>query len=138
MLLARDHRIHQIMEPLFIKSTSDSPEVNFNPEDNNFEISGLLIPEDPASFYKPIIDWVNEYIKNPNPITSISLKIEYINTSSSKSLVQILRVFEKLNKTNDTVAIKWYWEDEDMLEAARDYQSVLKIPFEIIEVAEFH
>ncbi len=36
------------------------------------------------------------------------------------------------------VVINWYYEedDEDMLEAGEDYQSILKIPFKMIELEE--
>ncbi len=125
------------MKPLRIAKTNDSPLVNFNQEEKIFEISGVLIPEDPAKFYKPIIAWTNEYSKDPDPETNIVLKIEYINTSSSKSLIQVLRIFEKLNQADSNVHIQWFWEDEDMFEAGSDYKSVLQIPFEIIRVDHF-
>ena len=122
------------MEPLEIARTSDSPYVRFDAEAEIFEIKGWLIPEDPQKFFQPVIEWSKEYIKNPNPKTEIDLNIEYINTSSSKSLMHILRVYERLNQIDNNVKINWYFSEEDMLEAAHDYMSVVKIPFEIRKV----
>ncbi|NOZ45390.1 MAG: DUF1987 domain-containing protein [Chlorobi bacterium] len=125
------------MEILKIENTSDSPYVYFDAEKGVFEISGLLIPEDPAKFYQPVIKWSKEYIKSPNPQTVLNLRIEYINTSSSKILMQVLRLFEKLNIEDGNVTINWYYIDEDMYEAAHDFKSILKIPFKTIQVDDF-
>ena len=124
------------MNSLKIKKTSDSPFVLLDAEDERFEIRGRLIPEDPNRFFKPVIDWSSEYIKDPNPSTEINLHIEYINTSSSKSLMQILKIYETLNKIDNSVKINWFFTDEDMMEAAQDYQSILKIPISIEEMGQ--
>ena len=62
--------------------------------------------------------------------------MEYFNTSSSKC---ILDVFKKLESIADSeVSIKWFYEedDEDMLEAGEDYEAIIDLKFEMIEVEE--
>ena len=62
--------------------------------------------------------------------------MEYFNTSSSKC---ILDVFKKLESISDSsVSVKWYYEedDEDMLEAGEDYEAIIDLSFEMIEVEE--
>ncbi|MBO7596417.1 MAG: SiaC family regulatory phosphoprotein [Bacteroidales bacterium] len=41
------------------------------------------------------------------------------------------------NKSVAEVVINWYYEedDEDMLEAGEDYQSILKLPFKMVEIS---
>ena len=66
----------------------------------------------------------------------MNVQLEYFNTSSSKC---ILDVFKKLESvTGSEVSVKWYYEedDEDMLEAGEDYEAIIDLPFEMIEVEE--
>ncbi len=66
--------------------------------------------------------------------------MEYFNTSSSKCILDVFKKLENVFKKNNEegVTINWYYEedDEDMLEAGEDYQSILKIPFKMIELEE--
>ena len=66
------------------------------------------------------------------------MQLEYFNTSSSKCILDVFKKLENLhNKSVAEVIINWYYEedDEDMLEAGEDYQSILKLPFKMVEVS---
>ena len=121
------------MENIFIESTPVTPKVNFDADNGLIEISGRSIPENPIKFYTPLIEWLKKYIDAPKELTTVSMKIEYFNTSSSKLIFQILKLFEKTHSDEHKVNIKWYYKDEDMLETGEDYQMLIKVPFEIIE-----
>jgi hypothetical protein len=43
-----------------------------------------------------------------------------------------------LKKNKADVVINWYYEedDEDMLEAGEDYESIIKVPFKMIQIVE--
>jgi hypothetical protein len=125
------------MNKLKIEQTSDSPLVNLDTKKEYFEIKGRLIPEDPNKFFNPIIEWCENYIKDPNPQTTINLSIEYTNTSSSKALLQVLKIFEKLNMVDSSVSVNWFFVDEDMMETAQDYKSILKMPIRIKKVDKY-
>lgn len=60
--------------------------------------------------------------------------MEYLNTSSSKSLMEILKRFEAINKPNEVI-INWHYEkcDEDIMEIGQDYQDIMNRPFNFIE-----
>jgi hypothetical protein len=57
------------MEPLILKATSKRPSINFNNLTGKFEIKGRSIPEDAIGFYRPIFDWIEQYILNPQTKT---------------------------------------------------------------------
>ena len=99
-------------------------------------LKGRSIPENSIEFYKPLIEWIESYSESPNSSTVLNVQLEYFNTSSSKC---ILDVFKKLESvTGSEVSVKWYYEedDEDMLEAGEDYEAIIDLPFEMIEVEE--
>jgi hypothetical protein len=128
---------NNVIEALVIEPTSESLMVSL--KSGLLEFSGRSIPENPLRLFGPIIEWVENYIKNPAPSTTIDLKFEYINTSSSKFILTILEILDKAydeNKKN--MSISWSYEigDDDMYELGKFIESMIKIPMSYIEVEE--
>lgn len=114
-----------------------TPRIFFDASTGNFELSGRSIPENSIEFYKSTMHWLDEYSKSPAEKTTLNVKLEYFNTSSSKCLVEILRKLESM-KDQSNVSILWHYEeeDEDMLESGEDFKNLLKIPLTLIELEE--
>lgn len=126
------------MEPISIEGTAKTPTVKFDAQSGIMEIKGRSIPENSIEFYKPLVDWLDEYAKSPQPKTEVKVQLEYFNTSSSKCILDVFKKLETINKGNSEVSIQWYYEedDEDMLEAGEDYESIIRVPFKMIEIVE--
>ena len=123
------------MEDLKHEGSAKTPVVEFNPN-GELLLKGRSIPENSIEFYKPLIEWLESYSESPNSTTVLSVQLEYFNTSSSKC---ILDVFKKLESVSGSeITVKWHYEedDEDMLEAGEDYEAIIDLPFEMIEVEE--
>ena len=95
---------------------------------------GKSLPENPISFYEPILDWLEIYISDPNTNTEVDFKMIYFNTSSSKILLDVMKKFELLKKSGHGVTINWRYrdDDEEMLEAGEIYSERVSIPFNLI------
>ena len=126
------------MESISIESTNKTPSVSLDPGRGVIEIKGRSIPENSIEFYRPIVEWLDEYIKNPNKKTTVNVQLEYFNTSSSKCILDIFKKLETLKKARNEVIINWYYEedDEDMLESGEDYESIIRVPFKMIEIVD--
>ena len=126
------------MEPIAIEGTAKTPTVKFDASGGIFEIKGRSIPENSIEFYKPLVDWLDEYAKNPQPKTEVKIQLEYFNTSSSKCILDVFKKLEAIHKGKSEVTVNWYYEedDEDMLEAGEDYESIIRVPFKMIEIVE--
>ena len=124
------------MESLFIEGTAKTPTVRFDGDQGIVEIKGRSIPENSIEFYKPLVDWLEKYAKTPKNQTKVNIQLEYFNTSSSKCILDVFKKLETIHKSNNEVAINWFYEedDEDMLEAGEDYESIIRIPFKMIEI----
>lgn len=125
-----------IMEALHINGTNTTPEVNLNGETGVLEIKGISRPEDVLSFYKPVFEWIADYVKHPSAKTVLNFKLKYHNSASAKIVCRIMNMFGQLHKASGSVQINWYYSDtdDDILEAGEDYQSLIDIPFEIIKI----
>lgn len=123
------------MEDLFLKKTFNSPEVEFVSSTGDLNIEGRSIPEDPGEFFERLIDWMNDYFLNPTSETVMNIKLEYINSGSSKYMLELLRILKTNFEKGKSVLVKWYYEegDESIEELGQHYEQTMQIPFEIIE-----
>lgn len=121
------------MNHLTIAGTKTTPSVVFNAETGKLEISGQSYPESALEFYQPIMDWLNDYFKAGKD-ASLSFRLQYFNTSSSKCILNILRVFEKAHSEGRKVEVNWYHNeaDEQMQETGEEFAEHLTLPFKVI------
>lgn len=127
------------MEAYITSATDTTPFLKFDARLGEFVIEGKSIPSDAEDFYGPILDWLKEYVDKPNPQTTLVLKLDYFNISSSK---RILFIFYKLNELVDAghqVKIKWFFHEgeDDMHEVGQDFAFMVNIPFEFIEYSHY-
>ena len=121
--------------PFTAEQTAKTPFINFDTASGIFELKGKSIPENSATFYRPVYDWLDEYVQNPAPSTTLNIQLDYFNTSSSKCVVDLFKKLELIVKNaKGTAIINWLHNenDDDMLEAGEDYKSIIKIPFNIV------
>ena len=112
-----------------------TPFIDFNSNTGILELKGKSIPENSVAFYKPLLEWLDNYSLSPNVSTVLNFQLDYFNTSSAKVIADILKRLDKLQEsTLSNVTINWYYQDidEDMLEAGEDYKSFTKSVFNLI------
>lgn len=126
------------MDAILIEGTPKTPNVSFDHSNGALLLKGRSIPENSIEFYKPLVDWLENYSSSPQPKTVCDIQLEYFNTSSSKCLLDLFKKMEGMSKGGNEIIINWYYEedDEDMLEAGEDYQSIINVPFKMIEMQE--
>ena len=126
------------MDVFKIEGTPKTPNVVMDSAAGKLLLEGRSIPENSIEFYKPLIDWIDNYTVSALDHTEIFMKLEYFNTSSSKCILDVFKKLENIKKSGKQVVVKWYYEcdDEDMLEAGEDYEAILDLPFEMIEMEE--
>jgi len=126
------------MEPIHIEGTPKTPLIKFDAESGTLVVKGRSIPENSIEFYKPLVDWLEDYSKNPLKKTIVNIQLEYFNTSSSKCILDVFKKLEVIYKAKNDIMVNWYYEedDEDMLEAGEDYESIIRVPFKMVEIIE--
>ena len=126
------------MESLVIQSSPKTPTINFDANSGTLEIAGRSIPENSVEFYRPVLEWLDSYNSSPADQTEFVFKLEYFNTSSSKCILDIFRKLEKVSENSSNIKILWYYDedDEDMQESGEDFQEIIKLPFEMVEMKD--
>ncbi len=125
------------MNTLKLEPDSKTPGIEFDADAGKLKLWGRSIPENAVEFYKPVFEWLDNYQNKALAETEMTFQLEYFNTSSSKIILDILRRLETLQQTGKSkVVVKWLYEedDEDMMEAGDDYQTIVDLKFEIAAV----
>ena len=123
------------MVKLNIEEMIDSPSVIIDEELGLVEIKGNSTMENPVAFYQNIFTYLVKFAEDKQKPMSINFKLAYFNTSSSKWIFQMLKILEEAYKNGKNININWFCDEDDevMYEAGEDYNSLLKMPFNIIE-----
>ncbi len=121
------------MKDLIIKETEKTPSIALS-TNGVLKIEGRSIPEDAAKFFKPLLEWTKGFTARE---IRVDIKLEYFNTSSSKFILEMLRLLEN-NPENNNILVNWFYEegDLDVLESGQYFESIIGIPFKYIEYEE--
>jgi len=122
------------MESIYIKETLKTPLINSDPGEGIIEIKGRSSPENSVVFYKPLFEWLADYVKEPVEKTTVNIQLDFFNTSSSKCLLEIFKQLEAIKNINRDVIVNWFYEknDPDILEAGESYESMTSLPFKMV------
>ena len=118
-----------------IKETAFTPSVRIISDEHRIVISGKSKLEDPAPFYEKLIVVLDENISEFKTHASIDFILHYLNSNSSKWLFHILKGIQMRFHGKKIITINWYFDEDDdsMLEAGEVFQSLLSLPFNLLE-----
>lgn len=123
------------MEILEIEATDESPQIRFDPNKGLLEINGKSLPEDIKGFYQPLEDAVKKYVFTPSPVTNIMFNLVYLNSASTKKILEIITNFEEIAKNGFVVNFYWYYQenDEDMMDEGEGFARLTDLKLNLVE-----
>ena len=110
-----------------IEATKYTPEIILDEENGVVEIKGKSYPENTFEFYKQLMDWLDEYFKNPAKKTTFNIELIYLNSSTSKFLYDLFDYLEEKLEDNE-IEINWIYDEEN--EVAEETGEDFKEDFE--------
>lgn len=122
------------MDNIILEPTTSTPAVHFT-TDGRLLIEGRSLPENVNKFYNPLIEWVKTLEVE---VIKMDLNLEYVNSASSKKLLELLRSIDRNDDIKQFI-INWHYEsdDEDALESGQIFEDLLdKAEFRYHEYAE--
>lgn len=105
--------------------TNNSPKVLFDLENGTLEMSGRAFAEHPL----PLFESLTENMKKVKTCKlDVTMKFDYVNTSSSKCLLNLLKTAKA---TVSDVSVNWISEedDEDNEELGKLFEDCTGLPF---------
>ena len=117
---------------IFVKGTVKTPEIEFNHLTGELVLLCRSIPENAAKVYDPLLDWINSYIKSPQNITNLHLKLEYFYFFPALDC-QIIKQLSKIEKEESYLYINLYIENDDFdIKDADEFKDVICSVFDNI------
>ncbi|MDQ6975778.1 MAG: DUF1987 domain-containing protein [Mariprofundaceae bacterium] len=107
---------------LHILPSAYTPEVHFKTA-GSLSLSGKSYPENTFEFYKPVLQWVQDYFAGePAVKTVVTIELIYFNSSSSKLFFDFFDLLDE-NKDRHQIEINWLYdvENESAKEAGEDF-----------------
>ncbi|MFN6178021.1 MAG: DUF1987 domain-containing protein [Flavobacteriales bacterium] len=126
------------MKRFHIERTETSPEVDLDLDQGLLEFIGRSLPHNSEQFYHRVYNWLDEYLRAPKVETTVNMRLDYLDTSSSKHLYNIFQKLDAVSERGQRVQVNWHYEtgDEEMAETGKDYQSFFNLDFNFIEVKD--
>jgi hypothetical protein len=124
-----------LADKIYIEGTRKTPSILLDPK-GIIKIEGRSIPEDAELFFKDVVNWMNNYVSSNNDSTVVDLSFEYLNSGTSKVVLQMLKGLKDLGIHGHKLTVNWYYEegDDDILERGEYYASILDLKLNFIEV----
>lgn len=123
------------MNSILIQASQKTPYIKLDFEKGSCTIKGTSIPNNAHDFYKPLLNGIDSYLKNPQDQTKIDIQFEYLNTDSSKCILEMFKKWEALLKLKKSVKVHWHYKDQDMLSMGENYKMIIQLPFEMLPVS---
>lgn len=133
------------MEVLQIAATENSPGVTMDHTNHTIEFSKESRPENVKVFFAPVYSWLNEYEnylyfvanKQEKDIeVNCNFKMEYFNSSSAKSFLDIIEKLDSMSKKINHVrlTVNWFYQtgDEDMEETGQEIKKMTGVNLNVI------
>ncbi len=122
------------MNNLKIQKTKYTMEVNFNKDTGILEMEGSSYPENALDFFGPIIDWIKDYISEISKPIILNIRLNYLNTSSTKCILDSFEILEQYFQSGGDVKINWFYaeDDEDIKETGEELGEDFSFPIEYI------
>ncbi len=98
-----------------IPETETTPRVTWDAATATLRLAGESYPENVLELFAPLAEWLDTQL-GPTSTLHLQLELFYLNTSSMKALVDIIRLLEVKHAQGTTVEVEWrYLRDVDLM-----------------------
>ncbi|MCK5537416.1 MAG: DUF1987 domain-containing protein [Bacteroidales bacterium] len=114
------------MKDINIEGSNDVyfvPTVKFETESGDCLLEGESFLAETVKFYTPLIEWLETFTVQKEKKLDFTFKLTYFNTSSSKCILDILKILKRYEDKGGDVVVNWHYDEDDMdmEEALEDY-----------------
>lgn len=97
------------MSSLEIPATDYTPHVFEDSKTGVIWFKGEAYPENASAYFQPIMEWMRSRIAEARPI-KLAFSLDYLNTSSTKALLDLLALLEAYHQNGGAVSVIWYYQ----------------------------
>ncbi len=123
-----------MVNDLIIAGSISSPTVRLDASRGVMELTGESYPQNAFDFFAPIIEWARQFLREGSTPLCLELRLSYLNTSSTKCMIDLLDLLENAHKSGRSARVAWFCDKENdrAREAAEEFREDVTLPFEIV------
>lgn len=120
---------------LIIGKTPKTPQIELKYASGELSLTGRSLPENASRFYEPVLEWVNKYVIQPQPVTNLRLNVEYFNTSSLLWISKIIKALTRINNPDYRLIVHIYipLEEYDDMKLSADVRESFNPVMDILQ-----
>jgi hypothetical protein len=122
------------MNALDLLQTRTTPRVLFDLATHTLTLKGESYPENSFQFFEPILAWVDDYLGEHHETITIVVDMPYMNSSSTKCMLDLLDRFEDAYRRGQPILLHWSYDQENgrALDLAEEFKEEVTFPFETV------
>jgi len=122
------------MKDLTISASQSTPAITTDAAEGRMTLRGDSYPENSFELFGPVIQWVDEYLASTEQPLTITLELQYLNTSSVKAMMDIFDLLEAAHGDGRDVSVTWYYDsrNERVGELAEEFKEDCSFPFAVV------
>jgi hypothetical protein len=129
-----------VAERLYIPGQAGSwptPYVDFDGDSGLLRLEGESHPEDAASFYAPLILWLDGLTSGQPRSVKLELRLTFFSAATRPQLLALLRRLKRWAVRGADVRAIWFIDpgDEDMVDVAGDLAMMAGLPIRVTSTA---
>ena len=119
-----------IATELKIEGSKTMPAITF--KNGTLNIVGRSVLNNSSVWTEPVSKALFEQ-SSYSKTTQINIHLDYLNSDSSRSLLNLLSVAEKLHNMGKKVEIRWFYSNNDtsMLDQGIIFKDLIEVPFKL-------
>ncbi|MBJ7262714.1 MAG: DUF1987 domain-containing protein [Burkholderiaceae bacterium] len=122
------------MTDLTIPGTASTPTIRTDSAQGVLFMGGDSYPENSFELFGPVIEWVENFLSEPDRALRLELELLYLNTSSVKAVMEIFDILEVSHHAGGDVAVTWFFarNNERVGELAEEFKEDCTFPFAVV------
>jgi len=126
------------MENYIVPATKYTPRIELHFNDKYLRIEGDSWPENAMEFYQPLFFKLDEYFSFEGQSLNIDLFMDFINTSSSKMIDDMVKKLQTFFQKGHEIKLQWFYPEGDM-DCKDKFETLLEdaqFPYAVTELKE--
>jgi hypothetical protein len=117
-----------------IGESERTPKIYLDKNEGVIKLSGKAMPDNAKTFFNPVLEWIENYTREPQDKTYVCFDLEYFNSSASKMILQIIKTLKNIKEQEKEMEIDWYYmeDDDDILDSGKTFEELAELKFEFV------
>lgn len=116
------------------------PEIELNAGSGACYIAGESYLEEPFKLYESVLQWFKDYFSKEKGALALSIRLSYINSTSSRAILELLRGLKVLQESGHALTINWMYpsSEEDFNEIREEGEDFIDESGAQMNLVEYH